>query len=105
MTTPKKNCWQEGCNCIKCGETATDSVSAVADCYDIKHPTAMIVINNQAELNYICEWNEMHDVLPPWLGKRSEYPIAASPNDGGWTDHMDRALYYIPFVEFVKAVS
>ena len=79
--------------------------SGEAPSYDINHPNTMIVINSQAELSYIIEWCEAKDILPPYLGERKDYPIAASANGEGWTNHMDRALYYMPFVEFIKAVS
>ena len=90
----------------KTGEVfASSQTPCYADNFDLKHKNTMVVVFNQAELNYMCEWNEMHNILPPWLGKRDNYPIALSPNDGTWTDSMDRALYYIRFKDFVSLVA
>lgn len=64
----------------------------------------MIVAANKAEFAYILAWCAMNDIDPPWLGDREDFPIALSPNGRGWTDHMDRALYYVRFIDFVGAI-
>ncbi|MCK5606921.1 hypothetical protein KAR91_33775 [Candidatus Pacearchaeota archaeon] len=71
--------------------------------FDIKHPNTMIVVNNKAELLYLIGWCEMKEIMPPLLCDAGIYQIAGSPNGGGWTQHMDRALYYVRFIDFVNA--
>ena len=92
--------------CVKCGHKIVvckckDTPSAVAGGYDLSHPNVMVVVNNPAELAYMQAYSEMKDLPPGWMGPRDKYPIAVSPNGGGWTGDMDRALYYVPFSEFV----
>ena len=90
-------------------KTADPLGSSAAPCYaisfDLKHPNTMVVATNKAELAYIEKWCDMHDILPPWMGDRDRLPIALSPNGGGWTDHMDRALYYVRFRDFIALVA
>jgi hypothetical protein len=76
------------------------SPAAFAGC-DFSHPLAMVVINNPAELAYMQSWFEINGRDCGWSGPRETYPIALSINDGTWTDRMDRAIYYVPFKEFV----
>ena len=74
------------------------------DKFDLQHGNTMIVATNKAELAYILAWCEMQDVSPPWLGDREDYPIALSPNGGGWTGDMDRAIYYVRFIDFINTL-
>jgi len=65
----------------------------------------MIVCLNKAELAYVAIWCEMNDIFPSFMGDSKLFPIAVSANGGGWTDSMDRALYYVRFKDFVSLVS
>lgn len=65
--------------------------------------TTVIVCKNKTELASMCEWVESQGLLPPWKGEREKFPICIGVT-GGWTDHMDRALTYVPFEEFIITV-
>jgi len=82
----------------KCNEGVNPAAFAG---YDLSHPLAMVVVNNSAELAYMQSWFGINGRYCGWMGLRDIYPIALSINDGTWTDHMDRAVYYVPFEEFV----
>lgn len=75
------------------------------DGFNLSHPNTMIVAVNQAEVAYLEKYCEALDFLPPWIGQRDAYPVALSPNGNGWTDRMDRALYYVRFKDFINLVS
>lgn len=72
---------------------------------DLSHPLAMVVVNNAEELVRMQAWFEMVERDCGWMGARETFPIALSLNGGTWTDHMDRAVYYVPFAEFVECMS
>ena len=71
--------------------------------FDLDHPNTMVVATNQAEVSYIENWCEINKVLPPFMGKVEKFPIALSVNGGGWTNMMDRALYYVKFKDFINS--
>jgi len=78
--------------------TATKNLN---DTCDFSHPLSMVVVNNQAELAYMQKWFDLQKRDCGWMGERDKFPIALSLNGGTWTDHMDRALYYVPFKKFI----
>jgi len=74
--------------------------------FDLNHPNTMIIVNNNAELAYILEWCMARRIsFPVWIKDMVSYPIAISPNDGSWVFDMDRALYYVSFVQFITKAS
>jgi hypothetical protein len=75
---------------------------------ELGHGSTVITVNNRPELLYVLEWCKlqnkkigafMHDieVFPYNLSVHSEVV--------GWTDLMDRALYYMPFREFLDKIA
>jgi hypothetical protein len=82
-------------------ENSSASIAGLAVYKTLGHGSTVIVITDGAEFAYIQKWCESQ-------GKRllfnpKSFPICVSVADElvGWTDHMDRALYYKSFDEFL----
>jgi hypothetical protein len=95
--------WVSECRGFKAWNTRlTDAIRKVVDLMD---DHTMVVITNKAEFAYIQEHCSRYK-LPPYLGERTEFPIAVSLNDGGgWTDRMDRALCYVTFTDAIAKLT
>jgi hypothetical protein len=72
---------------------------------DIKNPNTMVVVTNKAELVYFERWCDINNIMLPWVGDSDHFPLALSPSGGGWTEHMDRALFYVRFRDFINIVA
>ena len=75
---------------------------------ELGHGSTAITVNNRPELLYVLEWCKLQnkkigsfmydiEVFPYNLFVHSEVV--------GWTDLMDRALYYMPFREFLDKIA
>jgi hypothetical protein len=93
-------------DCYRCGEKdARPDTDAIREAVDLMDDHTMVVITNKAEFAYIQEHCSRYK-LPPYLGERTEFPIAVSLNDGGgWTDRMDRALCYVTFTDAIAILT
>ena len=86
-------------------------VSSETPCYvesediELAHRNTLIVATNTAEFAYIIEWCIINELPCPYMGKEPPFPIALSTSGGGWVDRMDRAVYYVRFVDFVARVT
>ncbi len=75
------------------------------DVFDMTHSNSLVVATNKAEFVYILQWCKDAGLLPPYIGNYDDFPIALSVNGGGWTNYMDRAVYYIRFKDFVDVAT
>lgn len=71
----------------------------------LEHGSTVIVCNDSSELFYVLKWCErVGKDVSGWMYDRSEFPFCISVHGQivGWTDLMDRALYYKSFEEYVN---
>lgn len=97
-----KKCEREmwHCDCKSPGTSNSLQTPCYADDFDLGHPSTVVVAESEEELVYIQNWCEINNTPPPFMGRKKHFPCALSINGGGWTDNMDRALYYVRFVDF-----
>lgn len=76
------------------------------DIEHVEHPYAMIVVKDLHEFKVVSDWAEKEFNRRPYIGEPEKFPMGISPNEhSGWSDQMDRALYYISFVDFVRYIG
>lgn len=71
----------------------------------LDHGSTVVVCNNLSEFRYMVAWCEDNGKLPPLLCDPKKYPFCVATKDGGWTDRMDRSLYYMSFLEFISTAT
>jgi hypothetical protein len=73
---------------------------------ELDHGSTVVIINNKSEYDFINSWAEENERLPLML-EDIKYPVFIGTGNGlTWTNHSDRALYYMPFEEFLcKKIS
>ena len=75
---------------------------------DVYHGSTVIAVNNRSELLYVLEWCKLKGKsISDHILKQDKFPYCLSVRGDivGWTDLMDRALYYKSFSEFVGNVA
>lgn len=75
---------------------------------EIDHGSTVITVNNRPELLYVLEWcKSQHKIVGGFLYGVDEFPFHLSVYSKvvGWVDEMDRALYYMPFREFLDKIE
>ena len=80
----------------------------MAEYKSLEHGSTVVVIRSRPELCYILEWCELNGKLATeQMYSVDSFPICVSVHGDtvGWTDLMDRALYYKPFLEFVGDIT
>ena len=80
----------------------------MAEHKSLEHGSTVIVATNSYELAYIMAWCvKMRKSITPFVSGYDVFPfcISVSGQIVGWTDRMDRALYYKPFMEFVDDIG
>jgi len=79
----------------------------MAEYKSLEHGSTVIVATNAHELAYIESWCKENGKGAPWLGEREIFPFCVSVAGelAGWTDKMDRALYYMPFRDFMNIID
>ena len=73
----------------------------------IEHSSTVITCNNDSELFYVLKWSERSGKhVVSWMYERDKFPfhVSVHSNIVGWTDLDDRALYYMPFSEFIDSL-
>lgn len=74
------------------------------ECKGLEHGSTVVVCTDDSELFYVLKWAERegkdfrHVV---YCIEKFPFCIATAGDRLGWTDLMDRALYYMPFSEFI----
>ena len=74
----------------------------------LEHGSTVIVAENDSELFYILKWCErIGKDVGGWMYNNDGYPFCISVHGKivGWTDKLDRALYYKPFSEFLADIE
>lgn len=73
----------------------------------LEHGSTVVVATNEHELAYIRSWCKQAGKGNPYLGDAESFPFCVSTagEQAGWTDRMDRALYYKPFSEFLADIN
>lgn len=74
----------------------------------LDHGSTVVVTNTDSEMFYILKWCERQGKkVSGWMYDHNEFPFCISVSGGivGWTDRMDRALYYKPFSEFLSDIE
>ena len=93
----------------KLGGSASDSIAIVRPKYkSLEHNSTVVACRNDSEMFYVLKWCErMGKKVSRWMYDRNEFPFCVSVNGDivGWTDQMDRALYYKPFEEYVNDIE
>lgn len=83
-----------------------DLLCADTEYKGIKHGSTVVVCSGLPEFRYLSAWCEVYGKLNLSLMKDPEaYPFCVATKDGGWTDRMDRALYYKSFSEFLDDIG
>lgn len=75
---------------------------------EIDHGSTVITVNNRPELLYVLEWCiAKNKKISDFMYKVDSFPFNLSvyAEIVGWTDLMDRALYYMPFREFLDKIE
>ena len=70
--------------------------------------STVVVATNRSELMYLLEWAEEKSMsISDYMWSRYKFPYCLSFSDKivGWTDQMDRNLYYKSFDEFLKDIK
>ncbi len=78
------------------------------DRISLEHGSTVVVVNNKVELNKVLNWcKEKDKIIIDWFNKVEKFPLCISVASDivGWTDKMDRALYYKPFEDFLKDIG
>lgn len=72
----------------------------------IDHVNNVVVCENDQEFRYMISWCNENDKGLPFSGDPT-FPICIGTGQelAGWTQSMDRALYYMPFLEFIQKVN
>ena len=74
----------------------------------LERHNSVIVCNNKAELAYVIAWCDGQGKhVADYMRTKYKFPycLSVAGDIVGWIDRMDRAVYYIDFITFVKAVS
>lgn len=74
----------------------------------LNKPNTVIVCNNKSELAYVIAWcDENNKHVADFMRTNDKFPYCLSIHGSivGWLTEMDRAVYFIDFISFVKAVS
>jgi len=80
----------------------------MADYKSLEHGSTVIVVKTRPELCYVLEWCELNGKhTSKFMYSVDSFPICLSVDGDmvGWTDRMDRALYYKPFLEFIGDIT
>ena len=75
-----------------------------AEYKSIEHASTVVVATNIMELAYLLAWcDENNKDVAHFMREVTDFPYCLSLNGEivGWTNQMDRALYYKPFSEFL----
>jgi len=82
-------------------------VAVMPEYKSLEHGSTVIVANNAHELAYLISWCKEAGKGEPYLGDVEKFPFCVSVSGelAGWTDRMDRALYYKPFSEFLSDIE
>lgn len=70
-----------------------------------------VICQNREEAAYMIEWCRAKGWLPPTLNVDliANFPWVAcldfDQNKGSWTDHLDRAMKYKTFVDFIRELE
>lgn len=70
---------------------------------NLEHGSTVIVLNTETERTIVLNWAESKGKIVSTSIKKIKLPLCVSV-DGkivGWTNEMDRALYYMSFEEFM----
>ena len=74
----------------------------------LEHGSTVVVTNNESELFSVLDWCEMKQKLTAsYMHNVINFPMcfAVDGDVVGWTNQMDRALYYKPFAEFLSDIT
>ena len=72
-----------------------------------KVQNSVIVCENKKQLNLVIQWCESQNKnVGVFMKMREKFPycLNVSTHVVGWTDSMDRALYYVSFLDFIKKI-
>jgi hypothetical protein len=72
------------------------------------HPSSVVKIEHAGELAYLLAWCDFKKInVAGWQRDINNFPIALSLNQVnlGWTDKLDRALYYVSFNDYLLQVN
>ena len=71
---------------------------------ELGHGSTVITVNSRPELLYVLEWCKLQNKkVGEFMYQVTDFPYNLSVHSEfvGWTNLMDRALYYISFREFL----
>lgn len=73
---------------------------------DVLHQSTAVIIKNRPEYVFINSWAEENKIIPLKMAN-IQYPIFICPDEKClmWTEHDDRALYYMSFDEFLSKIG
>jgi hypothetical protein len=74
----------------------------------LKVHNSVIVCNNKAELAYVLAWcDEQGKEVAGFMRTINKFPfcLGVSSKIVSWVDEMDRAVYYVDFMDFLNAVT
>lgn len=84
------------------------NTKAKPDYQTVNHGSSVVVATSGPELHCILKWcDEAGKHVSDFMRSVQSFPycLSVSGDVVGWTDQMDRALYYMPFAEFVAETT
>ena len=75
---------------------------------ELGHGSTAITVNSRPELLYVLEWCKLQNKkTSDSMYNIDDFPynLFVDSKVVGWTDLMDRALYYMPFHEFLDKIA
>lgn len=79
-----------------------------ADYKDIEHKSTVVTCNNKFEMAFVLEWlKNKNAAIPKTMIENEKFPIHLSVYGftPGFTFSNNRALYYMPFLEFYEKLK